>query len=234
MVSFRSNLAGVIGLASIAFAGLTAAQASENHDELLNRWFDAQSKIKTWSADLVQIRHLKALKEPLKTRGRVWFSNPNRFRWELGSPVQTVAVREDSSLMVIYPRLKRAERYPLDDDSTGQWRDALTLLESGFPQSREEMEIQFNIIGVELKESFAVLSMEPRSANTRKLLKEVRIGFSTEDMMLRSTELLFADESRLRNEFENGKTNMKLEPTVFQADVPENFKVTNPLSKLEK
>lgn len=227
-------MAGIIGVASIAFAGLTAASASENHAELLDRWFDAQSKMKTWSADLVQIRHLKALKEPLKTRGRVWFSNPNRFRWELGSPVQTVAVREDSALIVIYSRLKRAERYPLDDDSTGQWRDALTLLESGFPQSREEMEKQFNIVGVELKESFAVLSMEPRSANTRKLLKEVRIGFSTEDMMLRSTELLFADKSRLRNEFTNGKSNMKLEPSVFQANVPANFKVTNPLSKLKK
>ncbi len=234
MVSFRSNLAGVICLLSIALVGVTGLHASETHDELLDRWFAAQSKMKTWSADLVQIRKLKALKEPLKTPGKVWFLNPDRFRWELGTPAQTIAVRETTSLMVIYPRLKRAEKYPLDDDSTGQWRDALTLLESGFPQSRVEMEKQFNIIGMELNGPVAVLSMEPRSANTKKLLKEVRIGFDTEDMMLRSTELLFADDSSLKNQFTNGRSNLELEPALFEAAIPDNFKVTQPLSALSK
>jgi outer membrane lipoprotein carrier protein len=234
MVSFRPNLAGVIGLLGIALVGLSVSRASENHDELLDRWFAAQSKMKTWSADLVQIRRLKALKEPLKTPGRVWFANPNRFRWELGTPAQTIAVREATSLMVVYPRLKRAEQYPLDDDSTGQWRDALTLLESGFPQSRAEMEKQFHIGSVELTGTVAVLSMEPRSANTKKLLKEVRIGFDTEDMMLHSTELLFADDSSLKNEFTNGRSNVELEPSLFEAAIPDNFKVTQPLSALSK
>jgi outer membrane lipoprotein-sorting protein len=234
MVSLRSNLAGIIGLLGIALFGVSGLPASENHAELLDRWFAAQSKMKTWSADLVQIRKLKALKEPLKTPGKVWFSNPNRFRWELGTPAQTIAVRESTSLLVIYPRLKRAEKYPLGDDSTGQWRDALTLLESGFPQSRAEMEKQFQINGVEANGTVAVLAMEPRSASTKKLLKEVRIGFSTEDMMLRSTELRFADGSSLKNEFENGRSNVELDPALFEVTVPDNFKVSEPLSELSK
>lgn len=234
MVSFRSNLAGVIGLLSVAFVGLSFSQVSESHDELLDRWFTAQSKMKTWSADLVQIRKLKALKEPLKTPGRVWFSNPNRFRWELGTPAQTIAVREATALMVVYPRLKRVEQYPLNDDSTGQWRDALTLLESGFPQSREEMEKQFNINSVEVSGPVAVVSMSPRSANTRKLLKQVRIGFDTDDMMLRSTELKFADDSSLKNEFTNGVLNVALDPKLFEVTIPDNFKVTQPLSELSR
>ena len=190
MVSFRSNLGRVIDLLGGLVFGAGTLESSDDDPDLMDRWFLAQGGIKTWSADLVQVRKLKALKEPLRTAGKVWFSSPKHFRWEIGSPPQTVAVREDAALVVLYPRLKRAERYPLDDDSTGQWRDALTLLESGFPQSRAEMEAQFELENLQVHGTTAEFSMIPKSASTRKLLKEVRIGFNTEDMMLRSTEYM--------------------------------------------
>ena len=42
---------------------------------------------------------------------------PNRFRWELGTPAETIAVRNATEMLVIYPRLKRAERFPLEQQS---------------------------------------------------------------------------------------------------------------------
>lgn len=234
MVSLRSNLGRVVALLSVVLSGAGTLESSEDDENLLDRWFLAQGTITTWSADLVQVRKLKALKEPLRTAGKVWFSSPKHFRWEIGSPPQTVAVREATALVVLYPRLKRAERYPLDDDSTGQWRDALTLLESGFPQSRAEMEAQFKLENLKVHGKTAEFSMIPKSASTRKLLKEVRIGFNTEDMMLRSTELKFADESSMKNEFSNCQSNPKLGDELFLANIPENFKVTEPLSKFKR
>jgi outer membrane lipoprotein-sorting protein len=234
MVSLRPNLAGwFVALTMLAPAGFSAT-AEDASGELLDKWFAAQSELKTWSADLVQVRKLKALKEPLSTEGRVWFSSPKHFRWEIGDPAQTVAVREESALVVLYPRLKRAERYPLDDDSTGQWRDALTLLESGFPQSRMAMEEQFKITDVSLDGDLAEFSMIPKSASTRKLLKEVRISFNIGDMMLRSTELRFADESSMRNEFRNGRANPQLDTGLFEATIPDHFKTSEPLSKIKQ
>ena len=58
------------------------------------------------------------LVEPFQTvlteSGKVWFAEPNRFRWELGHPPKTIAVRATDEMLLLYPLLKRAERYPLN------------------------------------------------------------------------------------------------------------------------
>src|SRR5256885_1894131 len=114
------------------------SMASEANPLLIS-WLAAQTNIQTWSADFVQTRTFKSLKQPLTPTGHVWFAAPNRFHWELGSPAQTIAVRAPAEMLVIYPRLKYVERYPLSGSQTGPWRDALSLLEAGFPRSQAEM-----------------------------------------------------------------------------------------------
>src|SRR6266853_1759886 len=153
MVSFRSHLAGRLTrrpgaflnngarfflLISLLAASRQGSSAAENNP-LLSSWLGAQTNIQSWSADFIQTRTFKSLTQPLTATGHVWFAEPNRFRWELGRPAQTIAVRATNELLVIYPRLKRVERYPLSGAQTGEWRDALALLESGFPRSEAEI-----------------------------------------------------------------------------------------------
>src|SRR5436853_7123535 len=106
----------------------------------LARWLEAQKNIQTWTADVTQTRALKTLSKPLISHGHVWFTAPNRFRWEIGSPAQTIAVRQPEQMLVIYPRLQRAEKYPLNGQAAGPWKDTLALLEAGFPRSQAELE----------------------------------------------------------------------------------------------
>src|ERR1051325_874964 len=120
-----------IGIFLLLFGSLTARSANTN--TLLSTWLNAQTNIQTWSADFTQTRALKSLTQPLTATGHVWFAAPNRFRWELGSPAQTIALRVPTELLVIYPRLKRVEHFPLNGMQAGQWKDALALLEAGFP-----------------------------------------------------------------------------------------------------
>ena len=122
---------GLIMLAMLA-ARISAAELNAE----TTGWLAAQTNIQTWSAEFVQTRSLKSLTKPLTATGRVWFSAPNRFRWELGQPPQTIAVRAPDEMLIFYPKLKRVERFPLTKQAAGQWRDALALLEAGFPRSR--------------------------------------------------------------------------------------------------
>jgi outer membrane lipoprotein-sorting protein len=197
-------------------------------DELLDRWFAAQAKIETWSANVTQTRTLKALKDPLTTDGRVWFSAPNRFRWELGEPARTVAVRSGDTMSILYPLLKRAERYPLDESASGPWRDALTLLEAGFPRDRETLERQFELGAIEDGGEPVKLTLMPRSQNARKLISKVVIEFGRDSLNLHATELSFADGSKMRNDFRDAVINPPLEASLFSPAIPVDFKVTEP------
>jgi len=217
----------VVGM-GLLIAG-TAKAADTN--AVINGWLAAQTNLSTWQADFVQTRTLRALTQPLMATGQVWFARPNQFRWELGSPAQTLAVRRADELFVIYPLLKRAERYPLGAKAAGQWRDALDLLETGFPSDRAELDARFHIAALAETNGVWQLSLQPTSTGARRMMQEVRVGLAANDFSLTSTELVFADGSRMRNDFANTVLNPALDAAVFDWKPPPDFKLVEPLAR---
>jgi outer membrane lipoprotein-sorting protein len=203
-------------------------QAKENSETLLHRWIDKQAQLKTWEAQFVQTRSLVALKDPLISTGRVWFAAPSQFRWELGTPPQTIAIREGDDLWVVYPRLKRAEKYSLGN-AKGPWKDALALLEGGFPRNRNELESRFRIQSVERTAEGMQASLEPRSAEARKFVPRFNITFAPDSLELVATELMFADGSAMKNRFFNPTKNPEINATNFSANLPPAYKVVEPM-----
>jgi len=195
----------------------------------LNGWLNAQTNIQTWSAEVIQTRALKSLTQPLIAKGRVWFAAPNRFRWELGDPPQTIAVRQPDQMLVIYPRLKRAEKYSLAGNQNGQWRDTLALLEAGFPRNQRELEAKFRVVSQAPANEAHEVTLQPKSASARRLMPQIKVTFSTNDFSLRATELQFADGSTMRNDFTNATLNPKVPESVFTPDIGADFKIVEPL-----
>jgi outer membrane lipoprotein carrier protein len=203
---------------------------ADDATELVSGWLRNQTNIQTWSADFVQTRSLKSLTQALISTGQVWFAAPNRFRWELGNPPQTIAVRQPEQMLVIYPKLKRVEKYPLNG-ATGPWRDALALLEAGFPRNRAEMESRFNIQSTQIKADVCELTLQPKSSAARRMMSQIKIAFGTNDFLLRATELQFADGSTMRNDFKNPKLNEKSDESLFSPSIATDFKIVEPLKK---
>src|SRR3989442_13151875 len=198
---------------------------------VLGAWLSSQDHIQAWSAEVIQTRALKSLTHPLTATGRVWFAAPNRFRWELGNPPQTIALRQTEQMLVIYPKLKRAEKYPLTGNHAGPWTDTLALLEAGFPRSQSELESRFRIETEATTDGVREVTLQPRSASARRMMPRIKIAFATGDFSLRATELQFADGSTMRNEFTNAVMNPKLDDALFTFDVDPTFKVIEPLKK---
>lgn len=222
MVPFRSHLAA-------ALMALSACAADDF--PLLTRWLASQANVQTWSADVVQTRTLKTLAQPLTANGKILFSAPNCFHWQLGNPPQTVAIRGTNEMVVMYPRLKRAERYPLDKMAAGQMRDLMTLIDAGFPRTRADLEAQFKVLAVEEKEGLSQIRLQPKSAAARKLMPELRIFIDPNESHPRATEMLFADGSTMRNIFTNTVVNPTIDPAQFNTAPPAEFKVTEPFAQ---
>jgi len=200
-------------------------------NSLLHRWLCAQTNLQSWSADVTQTRSFKTLAQPLTAHGHVWFAAPNRFRWEILTPSQTIAVRQPDQMLVIYPRLKRAERYPLNSQQPGPWKDTLSLLEAGFPRSQAEIEARFKILSQSVSNQICELLLQPRSPGARRLLPQIKVAFATNDFALRATELQFADGSTMRNDFSHSQLNPPLEADLFTPKLENDFKLVEPLKK---
>jgi outer membrane lipoprotein-sorting protein len=204
-----------------------SARAADTNS-ILSTWIAAQANIHTWSAEVVQTRTLKSLTQPLTAKGHVWFEAPNRFRWELGTPPQTIAVRGPEEMLIIYPRLKRAERYPVAGEQAGQWRDVMKLTEAGFPRSESELQSQYNLVSQHMTGDICELTLQPKSATARKMMPQIKIAFSTKDSSLTATELEFADGSTMRNDFKNPELNPKLDESLFTPKLESDYKIVEP------
>lgn len=227
-------MAKVIKPFIVAFGIYLGSFAQSYHAQTnspLANWFAAQTNIQTWSADFLQTRSFKSLTQPLTATGHVWFAKPNSFRWELGNPPQTIAVRKTDEMMVIYPPLKRAERYPLTGIQNTQWRDTLALLDTGAPQSQAEIESRYKILSQMQTNGVHELTLEPKSAGARRMMPQMKIAFDTVNFTLRMTELQFADGSKMRNDFTNIVTNPKIEDEKFAPKLDSSFKIVEPLKK---
>lgn len=219
-----------MGAAVFIVCLINQAQSTSAAD-WIDRWLAAQTNLTTWEANVTQVRELKSLTQPLKTEGHVWFSAPNLFRWEMGKPARTIALRQPQQMLVIYPRLKRAERYPIEEGKSNPWKETLALLESGFPRSRSDLESRFQMKSERLTNDVFELTMEPKSVAARRLMPQLKIAFSTNDLILRFTELQFADGSKMKNLFSNAKSNPELKEDLFAPTLDSSIKVTAPLSR---
>jgi hypothetical protein len=134
-------------------------------------------------------------------------------------------------MTVIYPKLNRAERYPLGGAGNEPWRDALALMDAGFPTSAAELESRFKILSLRMTNDFAQITMEPRSAMAKKFMSQVQLELRTNDFAMTANQLQFADRSILRNDFTNAVKNPALAADAFNPNVPADFSVIEPLKK---
>jgi outer membrane lipoprotein-sorting protein len=218
-------------LRSLCFLLLSISIFANDTNAFLNSWLAAQSNLKTWSADFTQTRILKTLKQPLRSQGHLIFAAPNNFRWQLGDPPQTIAMRDADDMTVIYPKLKRAERYPLGGAGNEPWRDALALMDAGFPTSSAELNKQFKILSLEFTNGIAQIAMEPRSGMAKKFMSQVQLSIRTNDFSMAANQLQFSDGSILRNDFTNAVKNPELPIGAFTTNLPSNFTLVEPLKK---
>ena len=205
-----------------------ASRAAES-DPMFQRWFAAQTNILSWTADFTQTRALKVLTQPLVASGKVWVKMPGLFRWELGDPPQTIALRQPDALFLIYPRLKRAERYSLADVPPGPLRDALALLDASFPRDRATMESRFRLVSAAETNSVLQVTLEPKSSAARKFINEIMIAFRTNDFAIAVTAMKFSDGSSLRNDFTNTVINPTIPPETFTPKLASDITVVEPL-----
>lgn len=198
----------------------------------LEQWLQRSHTLKSWEAHFVQTRHLKALTHPLTTPGRVWFLAPDRFRWELGEPVQSLVLRDGSNLQVLSPRLRRVEEISLTN-AAGPLREAMALLDSGFPRDAAAFHRQFKLLSSGTNQSAGgvpvhAFRLQPKASGARRFLPELVVEVTVADLQLTATELQFTDGSRMRNDFTAAILNPGMDPGLFRTNLDASWKKVGP------
>jgi outer membrane lipoprotein-sorting protein len=232
MVPIYSYLGGLSRRCFLWILPCVAATAlhAADYEAQFNQWFAAQTNMQNWTADFTQTRSLVALSQPLKSKGKVWVE-PGSFRWELGQPPQTIVVRNPNELLILYPRFKRAELYPLDKIPAGPIKDAMALLDVSVPRDRASMEEHFQLMSATETNATLQMTLQPKSISARQFIGTMVIGFHTNNYVIADSEMRFSDGSTLRNDFTNVVYNQPMDSKLFDTNLPPDYSVEEPLSR---
>ena len=107
----------------------------------------------------------------------------------------------------------------------------MSLLQAGFPHDRKAFEAQFQILSLAETNGVWQFSLQPKSVFARRMMPELRIGLATNDFSLASTELVFVDGSRMRNDFTNAVVNPPVAQGLFDLSLGPDFSVVEPMRK---
>lgn len=184
----------------------------------VKKWLARQEDLRSVQADFTQTRALRALRSPIATPGRMWFSAPDSLRWELGDPAKTIVIRKGDTYFLIQPAKKKAERFKAD--SIAKKGGAMGFAMFNFPIAKDfaDFNRQFETLAVHVSDNRCHLEILPRDAQAKRMLEAIKIDFDMTTGYVLSFELATRDGSSLRSDFTNVHMNQKVDRHLFDFD----------------
>lgn len=206
---------------AVVFLGPAAfAQTTRTVDAApLREWITQQRAIRTLAADFTQTRRLRALRDPVTRAGRLFFQAPGSFRWELGEPAETIALRRDGAIFFVNVRRRTVRRLdPAKLADTAGARE-LPLLEFPLAADYEAFRRRFDLLDLTATADRVEFAMLPRDPQAARALREIRVAFERRSGRLLFFEVTARDGSSLRNDFTNVRVNAALPAGAFDFDL---------------
>ena len=181
----------------------------------LEKWLQRQASISSLDVSFTQERKLPALKEPVTTAGRLYFSKPDQVRWQLGEPFQTLAVSDGNTLTLVDTTAKTARRTSTESPQAARF----SLLAGKAFESVEQFDRTFEIVESSVTSGIYQYTLKPKDRRIRSQIPWIFLDIDPLKIELRALEIELQDRSRLRTTFHHSRFNVKLEPALFSPDL---------------
>lgn len=193
---------------------LTMASARADN-AALDAWLRRQASIASLEAEFIQERKLPALKNPVTTQGRLSFAKPDKIRWQLGEPLETLAVSDGATLTLIDAATKIACQTDVDSPQALRF----SLLSGKVFQSQEGFQQAFEIVEMRITLGICQYTLKAKDRRLRTQIPWVFLDIDPQKNELRAIEFELQDKSRLRSVFSNVRFNLKLDEKLFKPDL---------------
>ena len=200
----------------IPLLALTSVIAQAAPDTtVLDAWLKRQTSVTSLEASFTQERKLPSLKSPVSTPGKLMMQRPDKLRWELGNPIETLAVSDGTTMTLLQASDKSARQVGTDSPQAKQF----SFLGGNALASPEAFREAFEITDWRVSSGIHQYTLQPKERRMRANVPWVFLDIDPASNELRALELEMKDKSRIRTVFTNTKLNGKLPTSAFKADL---------------
>ena len=186
---------------------LTAQQSEAQIRQAITQ---AASAMKTMQCDFTQTKHLRMLNDKMTSKGRMYYQQTNRLRWEYTSPYSYTFILNDDKVL-----LKNAQRNDVIDVNKNKlFREiARIMMNSVVGASLTDDKSFKSTIATNGSEWTATLL--PQRKDLRQLFQKIILHFNRTNAMVKQVELIERNGDKTVIELNNIRTNEKISADMF-------------------
>jgi len=191
--------------------------SSSDQIKILNEITEELKAVKNLKANFTQERHLSILVNPLISEGYCFFEKPDKLRWEIFQPYQSILIYNKNQIAkfdIIEKKLRKL-KLGTEDLMREILKQIISWMKGDFTQAQEVYNLKIYKSGVYR------LELIPKSEELQKSIKSIELIFKANLKHISSVQINEAANDFIKINFNNEENNLTIEPAVFDLKNPQ-------------
>ena len=170
----------------------------------------AAAKIKTMQCDFVQTKHLKMLNDKMVSKGRMYYQQSDKLRWEYTAPYTYTFVINGSKVMMRNNRRNDV----IDVNQNKVFREIARIMMSSVVGNCLNNPKDFKATISSDKDQW-IATLTPQRKDLKTMFQTIRLYFDRQKQMVQKVELTEKKGDKTVIELTNAKTNTPINANTF-------------------
>ena len=178
--------------------------------EVIARINSAVSRLHTMSCSFVQTKHLSLLSDKMVSEGRMYYSQPDRLRWEYTSPYKYLFIFNGNKVYVGNDSRKDV----IDTNTNKIFKEVARIMMSTVTGTALSNAADFDTEAAEEKGSW-VVTLVPRKKEMRGMFAKITMTFSKSASMISELSIYEKNGDRTDIKFKDVLSDAKVDESLF-------------------
>ena len=171
------------------------------------------AKMKSMRCDFIQTKHLKMLNDKMVSKGRMYYQQGNKLRWEYESPYKYVFILNDSKVV-----LKNNGRNDvIDVNQNKMFREIVRIMMNTVVGKCLTDDKDFKV-GIETSATEYAATLIPLRKDLKQMFSKITLHFNRQKKMITQVELSEKNGDITVIELKNVQTNVSISTTMFSVN----------------
>ena len=184
--------------------------AQQNEDQIRQKINQTASSLKTMQCDFVQTKHIKMLDQDIVSKGRMFYQQTSRLRWEYTTPYAYIFILNADKVL-----LKNQQRNDLIDvNQNKMFKEIANIMMNSVVGNclTDDKSFKSNI---SVAEEEWVTTLLPQRKDLKQIFQTIILHFSKKNSIVTKVELIEKNGDKTVIDLKNIKTNETINTNLF-------------------
>lgn len=192
-----------------AFAGANSNLTARQQQEVIARINAAASALKSMSCSFSQTKHLSLLSDKMVSKGKMYYTQPNKLRWEYTTPYAYMFVFNGTKVYVG----NKSKKDVIDTNTNKVFKEVARIMMSTVTGKALSNTTDFTVSVASANNTWAV-TLIPKKKEMKQMFARIELIFNKSNTMISEINIF---------EKNNDRTNIKLSDIVNNGTIAENY-----------